>query len=70
MLKVTHLLVGHPIWDRTKVMTWIKRDTLVLQVGGWGLGMGLVSPPPKTLLSCNLKQIKLGNYLDKDKVNK
>jgi len=33
MLKLTH-----PIQDRTKVMTQIKRDTLVLQVEGWAWG--------------------------------
>jgi hypothetical protein len=30
--------------DRSKVMTQTKRDTLVLQVGGWG--MGLTNPSP------------------------
>jgi hypothetical protein len=30
--------------DRIKVITQTKRDTLVLQVGGWG--MGLITPSP------------------------
>jgi hypothetical protein len=32
--------------DMSKVMTQTKRDTLVLQVGG--LGVGLTTPPCKT----------------------
>jgi hypothetical protein len=30
--------------DRSKVMTQNKRDTLVLQVGGWGMGLKTPSP--------------------------
>jgi hypothetical protein len=30
--------------DRSKVMTQKKRDTLVLQIEGWG--MGLTTPSP------------------------
>jgi len=36
------LLVGPPMPDRSRVMTQTKRDTLVLQVGG--LGVGLTTP--------------------------
>jgi hypothetical protein len=32
---VAKLLAGSPKPDRSKVMTQTKRDTLVLQVGGW-----------------------------------
>jgi len=32
------LLVGPPMPDRSRVMTQTKRDTLVLQVGGWAQG--------------------------------
>jgi hypothetical protein len=31
------LLVGPPVSDRSKVMTQIENDVLVLQVGGWGV---------------------------------
>jgi hypothetical protein len=34
--------------DRSKVMTRTKRDTLVLQVGGWG--MGLTTPSHKIII--------------------
>jgi hypothetical protein len=34
--------------DRSKVMTQKKRDTLVLQVGGWG--MGLTTHPHKIII--------------------
>jgi hypothetical protein len=34
--------------DRSKVMTQTKRDTLVLQVGGWG--MGLTTHPHKIII--------------------
>jgi hypothetical protein len=33
------LLVGPPIPDRSRVMTQTKRDTLFLQVGGFGVGI-------------------------------
>jgi hypothetical protein len=42
MLAVALLLVGPPMPDRSKGMTQTKRDTLVLQVGGWTWG----SPHP------------------------
>ena len=29
------LLIGNPMQERSKMMTRIKRDTLVLQIGGW-----------------------------------
>jgi hypothetical protein len=32
------VLVGRPLPDRSKVMTQTKRDTLVLQVGGYAKG--------------------------------
>jgi len=35
MLAVAYLLVGPSMPDRSRVMTQTKRDTLVLQVGGW-----------------------------------
>jgi hypothetical protein len=37
------LLVGSPMPDKSKVMTQAKSDTLVLQVGRFG--MGLTTPP-------------------------
>ena len=33
------LLVGPPMPDRSRVMTQTKRDTMVLQVGGFGVGL-------------------------------
>jgi hypothetical protein len=42
------LLVGPPIPDRSRVMIQTKRDTLVLQVGGFG--MGLTTPHSKKLI--------------------
>jgi hypothetical protein len=67
-----HLKVGHPTIDRSRVITQTERDTLVLQIGGWAWGWW--SHLLKMLLSCNLKHIKLDNYLDKhkesEKVNK
>jgi hypothetical protein len=33
------LLVGPPMPDRSRVMTQTKRDTLVLQAGGFGVGL-------------------------------
>jgi hypothetical protein len=44
MPAVAYLLAGLPMPDRSKMMTQTKRDTLVLQVGGWG--MGLTNPYP------------------------
>ena len=38
LLAVVTLLVWYHVPDRSKVMTWTKRDTLVLQVGGWAWG--------------------------------
>jgi hypothetical protein len=38
VLVVVWLLLGPPMPDRSKVMTQTKRDTLVLQVGGWVWG--------------------------------
>ena len=38
VLVVAWLLVEPPMPDRSKVMTQTKRDTLVLQVGGWVWG--------------------------------
>jgi hypothetical protein len=32
---VAQLLAGTPMPDRSKVMTQIKRDTLILQFAGW-----------------------------------
>ena len=40
---VVCLLVGSPLPDRLRLRTQMKRDTLVLQVGG--LSMGLTTPP-------------------------
>jgi hypothetical protein len=36
--------------DRSKVMTHTKGNTLVLKVGGWGLGVGLTTSPHKNFL--------------------
>jgi hypothetical protein len=35
MLAVALLLAELPMSERSKVMTQIKKDALVLQVGGW-----------------------------------
>ena len=35
MLAVALLLVGSPMPERSKVMSQVKRGTLVLQVGSW-----------------------------------
>ena len=42
------LLVRPPTPDRSKVMTQTKRDTLVLQVGGFGMGLTTNPPSKKT----------------------
>jgi hypothetical protein len=42
--------------DRSKVMTQTKRDALVFQVAG--LGVGLITPPHKNVL---LRSSKIGN---------
>ena len=44
MTAVAYLWEGSSMADRTKVMTQTKRDTLVLQVAGWGLRLRM-SPP-------------------------
>jgi hypothetical protein len=38
MPAVAKLLAGSPEPDRSRVRFQTKRDTLVLQVGGWALG--------------------------------
>jgi hypothetical protein len=48
MPAVAWLLAGPPMPDRSKVVTQVKRDTLVLQVGGWG--MGLTTHPHKIII--------------------
>jgi hypothetical protein len=37
---VAYLLVGLPRLDSSRGKSQTKRDTLVLQVGGWALGVG------------------------------
>jgi hypothetical protein len=46
--------------DRSRVMTQTKRDTLVLQVGGFGVG--LTTPCSKKLIVTKAEQ---GNKLDR-----
>ena len=36
--------LGPPLSDRSKVMTQIENDVLILQVGGWGVKL-ITSPP-------------------------
>jgi hypothetical protein len=45
---VVMILVWHHVPDRSKVMTQTKRDTLVLQTGGFGVG--LTTPRSKNKL--------------------
>jgi hypothetical protein len=40
--------------DRSRVMTQTKRDTLVLQVGGYGVG--LTTPHSKNLIVTKVEQ--------------
>ena len=40
-LPVAMLLVGPPLPNRMRVRSQTKRDTVVLQVGGWGVGPAL-----------------------------
>jgi hypothetical protein len=44
MLAIVYLWEGLSMLDRPKVMTQTKRDTLVLQVAGWGMIL-TISPP-------------------------
>ena len=48
------LLVGPPMPDRSRVMTQTKRDTLVLQVEGFGVG--LTTPHSKKLIITKVEQ--------------
>ena len=48
------LLVGPPMPDRSRMMTQTKRDTLVLQV--WGFGVGLTTPHSKKLIVTKVEQ--------------
>jgi hypothetical protein len=50
------LLVGPPIPDRSRVMTQTKRDTLVLQVGGFDVG--LTTPRSEKLIVTKVEQRK------------
>jgi hypothetical protein len=54
MLAVVMLSVVPPMPDRSRVMTQTKRDTLVLQVGGFG--MGLTTPRSKKLIVTKVEQ--------------
>jgi hypothetical protein len=57
------LLVGPPIPDRSRVMTQTKRDTLVLQFGGFGVG--LTTPRSKKLIVTKVeKRKKLDGFND------
>ena len=49
------LLVGPPMPDRSKVMTQTKRDTLVLRVGGFDVGL---TTPPSKKTYCYLSRAK------------
>jgi hypothetical protein len=63
MLAAALLLVGSPMPETAKVMTQIKRGTLVLQVGG--LGVGLTTPPRKMYMLRNFNQsLGKGKCLD------
>ena len=48
------LLVGPPMPDRSRVMTQMKRDTLVLQAGGWVSGQ---QPHPIKIIVMKKKTI-------------
>jgi hypothetical protein len=50
------LLVGPAMSDRSRVMTQTKRDTLVLQVGGFGVE--LTTPHSKKLIVTKVEQRK------------
>jgi len=54
------LPVGPPMPDRSRVMTQTKRDALVLQV--WGFGVGLIYPHSKKPIVTKVEQ---RNRLDK-----
>ena len=58
------LLVGPPLPDRSKVMTQTKRDTQVLQVGGFG--KGLTTPPSKKIIVTKVEQRKKLDRLNDD----
>jgi hypothetical protein len=50
------VVVGLPMPDRSRVMTQTKMDTLVLQVGGFGVG--LTTPHSKKLIITKVEQRK------------
>ena len=53
------LLIGRPMPDRSKLMTQTKRDTLVLQVGGFGVGLTTpLSKKKKKLIVMKVEQRK------------
>jgi hypothetical protein len=53
--------------DRSRVMTQTKRDTLVFQVGGFGVG--LTTPHSKKLIITKVKQRKkLDGFNDDERV--
>ena len=54
MPPVVGLLVGPPLPDRSKKSTQTKRDTLVLQVGGWVDGPAPQHPEKNTHMLKNL----------------
>ena len=58
MQAVALLLVGPPLPDRSKESTQTKRDTLVLQVGGWACGSRIY--PVKNFIDAKVQRRNSG----------